>query len=80
MDIWNRRVWLKSKGRRKESSQKLLKGQGKVVRGFCLLCSQAEGMVPIESKRPEIQIRTECTYIKTSFRVLIVMVLVQSSN
>lgn len=54
MDIWNRNVWLKSKGRRKESSQRLLKGQGKVVRGFCLLCSQADGKVLIESKRLEM--------------------------
>lgn len=54
MDIWNRKVWLRSKGKRKKSSQRLLRGQRKVVRGFCLLCSQAEGKAPKESKRPEI--------------------------
>lgn len=80
MDIWNRKVWLRYKAKGKGSGQTLLRGQGKVVRGFCLSCSQTEGTVPGESRRLGIEMRMECMYVNISYKVLMVMAFVQSLN
>lgn len=58
---------VKGRGRGYLEIVKASNHQGKVFKGICLLCSQAEGTVPKKkkkSRRLEKYMRSECTYMK----------------